>query len=397
MREKGAFRRNLNMRAVKAGLYGLISRWPLIRNWLNYYQDTIAATDLAEAGSVRELRIRPVEEYGLDFSESELNDVLRSSATEMAALTVTFRKALVADVTILGSSGVSVVERLGKALSLATIAGGVPRNWRVARPLTTVVGDEDASYINLLGVRVGHRHFAHFFWDTLAPLMVYLKHWHDRTERTVVLIRDDLSPIQRDAYRFLAEDYPELTFEGLPADRKIRCAKTIWLMYDNRRHSVDNTLARDVMRDVAGLFLKHYGIAERSSGEGKRLYLSRQSAALRQTRNEPALVQMLSRYGFEAVDTGRMPFREQARLFASADVIVAPHGAALANLMFCRPGTKMLEFFPANYLDDCYCRLSRSLGLDYHHLFGGKGSRRNLAFVMDPDVLEAAVAEMLDE
>ena len=34
---------------------------------------------------------------------------------------------------------------------------------------------------------------------------------------------------------------------------------------------------------------------------------------------------------------------QQARLFHSADVVIAPHGGALANLIFCRPGTRIIE------------------------------------------------------
>ena len=45
----------------------------------------------------------------------------------------------------------------------------------------------------------------------------------------------------------------------------------------------------------------------------------------------------LERRGFLRFDPGAHTVQEQIDHFAAAEVIVAPHGAALANLTFCRP------------------------------------------------------------
>jgi hypothetical protein len=38
-----------------------------------------------------------------------------------------------------------------------------------------------------------------------------------------------------------------------------------------------------------------------------------------------------------------LAFRKKAELFAGADKIIAPHGAASANIAFCQPGTRLVE------------------------------------------------------
>lgn len=58
---------------------------------------------------------------------------------------------------------------------------------------------------------------------------------------------------------------------------------------------------------------------------------------------------ILEHYGFEIVDPGGLPFDQQARIFAESTHVVGLHGAALANLLFCAPGTKVIEVFPRNY------------------------------------------------
>lgn len=50
--------------------------------------------------------------------------------------------------------------------------------------------------------------------------------------------------------------------------------------------------------------------------------------------------------GFEFIDPSDMSILEQIRLFDSAQFIIAPTGAALANLIFCSAGTKVYVVLP---------------------------------------------------
>lgn len=396
MREKAAIFKYTNTRAMKRAVFSVLCRILPMRDYFNYYDDPVCFEDVAEEGSVRSLEIDPVREYDMAFGDAELRDVLRYERSEIEDIRLVYKMGRLRNVTILGSSGVAVVEDSREVVVMDRRRGRVPANWVVARPLKAVEGDDSATYVNLLGVRRGHRHFAHFFFDTIVPVMVYLKNWRDPAEKVVFLVRKDLSAIQQDTFAFLAEDFPGISFESLPADCKMQCENVIFLTSQNKQHGLDNALARDCMRDIANLFLKHYGIAPPPEGEGKRIYLSREGAVLRRVKNEPALTAMLSHYGFESYEPSALPFAMQAELFAAADTIVAAHGSALMNLMFCRPHTKVLEFFPANYRGVAFARLSKAMELDYRFLFAGKGEVHKLAFVMDAGKLEAAIRTMID-
>ena len=68
------------------------------------------------------------------------------------------------------------------------------------------------------------------------------------------------------------------------------------------------------------------------------LYVTRgDSPNTRRYVEEPQLWPHLERQGFTRVDPGSLSVQEQIDWFAAADVIVAPHGAALSNLVFCKP------------------------------------------------------------
>jgi capsular polysaccharide biosynthesis protein len=118
-------------------------------------------------------------------------------------------------------------------------------------------------------------------------------------------------------------------------------------------------------------------------GPPRRIYISR--TGTRRIRNEEELLAHLP--GFERVFPERLTVREQADLFASAECVVAPHGAGLTNLIFCRPATRVVEIFSPNYVNYCCRNLARHNGLDYTELIGA-GKRRATDLVRDDITLQ---------
>src|SRR5437016_2682371 len=100
----------------------------------------------------------------------------------------------------------------------------------------------------------------------------------------------------------------------------------------------------------------------------RRLYLSRARAAVRRIANENEISEVLRHRSFEIVEAENLSWREQANLFAGASVIVAPHGAALANIVFCKPGTRVVEISSRAGYSDWYWQLAAVAGLSYEVL-----------------------------
>lgn len=110
----------------------------------------------------------------------------------------------------------------------------------------------------------------------------------------------------------------------------------------------------------------------------ERIYVSRGDAAHRVVTNEDRIKEMVESCGFKIIVPGDMPVADQIGTFASADIIVAPHGAGLTNLMFCRPGTRVLELFSPNYVNPLYWYVSSIVQLDYCYLIG-QGERQPIS------------------
>ncbi|ABI57710.1 glycosyltransferase family 61 protein [Alkalilimnicola ehrlichii MLHE-1] len=99
---------------------------------------------------------------------------------------------------------------------------------------------------------------------------------------------------------------------------------------------------------------------------GRRIYLSRRDAPRRQAANEAAVERLLvDESGFESHQCSGLSVPRQQALFADAEVIVAPHGAALTNLVWCRPGTRVVELVPEGHRNPCFRDLAAQSGLDY--------------------------------
>jgi capsular polysaccharide biosynthesis protein len=110
-------------------------------------------------------------------------------------------------------------------------------------------------------------------------------------------------------------------------------------------------------------------LAESSDRKGRRrrLFISRSSARNRRLVNEDEIWALLEPRGFEYILAEKLDFAEQVTMFANAEAVVAPHGAGLTNLVFCAPGTRVIELFPSRTVD-CYYRLSVELDLEYAYV-----------------------------
>jgi hypothetical protein len=138
----------------------------------------------------------------------------------------------------------------------------------------------------------------------------------------------------------------------------------------------------------------------------RRLYLSRgRQPNSRRYVQEPELWPELERRGFTMLDPGSLSVQEQIDVFHAAEVIVAPHGAGLTNITFCRPGAKVLELFAPTYVHLGLWNISQARGDVDHRYLVGTGPLREgkvMAGVLDdvsisPDRVLAAIDELIGE
>ena len=103
----------------------------------------------------------------------------------------------------------------------------------------------------------------------------------------------------------------------------------------------------------------------------KRIYL-RRNAGTRKITNSTELQEFLTANGYVPIETETLSFVEQVQLFQNATEVIAATGSALANAIFCRPGTRVCVLMAKhdNMIYRYWLNMLAPLGVDVSYILG---------------------------
>lgn len=108
------------------------------------------------------------------------------------------------------------------------------------------------------------------------------------------------------------------------------------------------------------------------SYESNRIYISR--SGRRRILNEDALIALLKKYDVTVIEDKPRSIAEQVSIYRNASFIIGPHGASFTNILWCQPGTHLVELFSPNYFPDFFLFMAQGLGLRYSAHYAGPKS-----------------------
>jgi capsular polysaccharide biosynthesis protein len=107
------------------------------------------------------------------------------------------------------------------------------------------------------------------------------------------------------------------------------------------------------------------------SDRPRRIFVSRNKpGATRRLLNEDALYEGLRHFGVERVFTEDLSFAEEVSLFNNAEIVIGPCGAGMVNLIFCQPGTSVIEIFSPRYVNVMNWMIANHADLKYAYSLG---------------------------
>ncbi len=140
-------------------------------------------------------------------------------------------------------------------------------------------------------------------------------------------------------------------------------AERIIALIPNRKGGVDESF----LRFTRNLFY----VPESDKSLPKKLYVGRGDTKKRPFLNENECMRFLqSEFGFTCTTMDHKSIQSQAELFRAAQVIIAPHGAALTNLLFSNPEAIAIELMPKGYENPCFRDIANFVGCTFIRLEG---------------------------
>lgn len=112
-------------------------------------------------------------------------------------------------------------------------------------------------------------------------------------------------------------------------------------------------------------WMKHVFPAAVTNEPRIKLYITRPSGVRRGIANEYEILPLLKAAGFTIMAMEGLTVAEQASVLARTEVLMSPHGGALTNMVFCRPGITVVELF-SRHVFPYYYGLAANCHHHYH-------------------------------
>jgi len=115
--------------------------------------------------------------------------------------------------------------------------------------------------------------------------------------------------------------------------------------------------------------------------------------------NREELLAIAAERGFVPVVGGNLSLREQAELFARAELVIGPNGAGWTDVLFCSPGARGLCWLvPDGFGGPWFRNLGHLAGVELSYLAAeprGEGNPLKVDYHVDPDRFAAALDEVV--
>ncbi|MGC9503379.1 tetratricopeptide repeat protein [Baaleninema sp.] len=210
--------------------------------------------------------------------------------------------------------------------------------------------------VAFIPLRLGENYY-HWTFDILPRLHLLRKAGFDWNSLNAIVVNPIQFPFQRQSLEALNIDIS-----------KIRDANGL-------NFTADELLVPTLIGDVTSTptkwiceFLREMFLPNPHPQPTQRIYLRRQNTKYRRVLNEEEVIRFVGEYGFKPVSLEQLSVREQVQTLATAEAVVAPHGAGNTNLVYCAPDTPVVEIFAPDYVVDYYWAIADRVGLDYAYL-----------------------------
>ena len=215
----------------------------------------------------------------------------------------------------------------------------------------------DGSVLSLVNGASGNENYFHWLFDILPRLIMLEK--INELKNIDYFYLPELKKFQIQTLKKFNLD--NLKFINSKKFRHITCNELYatshpWHNKGNILKEAQN-IPNWVFEEISRKFLKY----KKKFNCNNKIFIDRRESKFNhcQIINEKEVKNFLIKKGFSIYRIGEIDLLKQFYLFNNAKIIIGAHGAAFANLIFCKKNTKIVEFIPKKHPNLVNKRISR--------------------------------------
>lgn len=232
----------------------------------------------------------------------------------------------------------------------------------------------------------------YFHWTTESLTRILLVYERPFFNDYKILVKDGALPFIKQSITFLF-NIPETNIISKTLGENLEVDNGLVVSFPHIRNSESeftNVYIPEVLKKLNALaHTRLERLQPKPQKTPKNFIISRKSALERRILNEEYLIQKLSDFDFESIALEELDYIEQVALFANAEIIIATHGAGIANIIYGK-NPILIEIFPEerNIRDAFYfAQITAALQIE-HHLFLQKQENDKEDILLDDSFIE---------
>jgi hypothetical protein len=193
----------------------------------------------------------------------------------------------------------------------------------------------------------------HVWIDVISKFRLVQRRWSMDFTKYVFVLSNPSKYFDKVAKEF----FPEIKYMVMPKSETWQFKHLIVPSLSNHTDGVTTPYLAPWIRTMKN-------ILNVDSDRKRKIFVTRNDAKTRKLLNADKLMMALK--GWETITLEDLPMTEQVRCFAEASHVISTHGAGLTNVLWCEPGTKVIEIQdPKMIHKKVYPILSHQLGLKH--------------------------------
>ena len=202
----------------------------------------------------------------------------------------------------------------------------------------------------------GHSNYAHWLLDIIPKIIITSK-VHD-LKNIDNFYFSKLNNFQKEALRYMKINPGK--FIDANKFRHIECQNLLAVTHPNYFKKTIFDAHSNIPAWIIYLLKKKFLNKKLKKIKFNKIFIDRGDSKQSHCKliNNTSVINLLKKKGYKVLQLSDFRFFDQISIFRNCNKIISPHGAGLANLIFCKPGTQVIEIIPDNITNLVYKRIS---------------------------------------